>query len=56
MELYQMKKDREALTKEVETLTNKSEIVETELKEELRNAKTKIGQLKLEFNEKIEQE
>ena len=43
IELYQLNKDREALTKEVETLTNKSEVVEAELKEELRNAKTKIG-------------
>ena len=51
-----MNKDREALTKEIEILTNKNESVETELKEELRNAKTKIGQLKLEFSEKIEQE
>ena len=38
-----MKKDREALTKEIENLTNKNENVEAELKEELRNAKTKIG-------------
>ena len=56
IELYQAKKDRETLTNHVETLTSRHETIEQELKEELRSTKTKIGQLKLEFSERIEQE
>ena len=37
-------------------MTAKSYQAEEDLKEELRVAKAKIGQLKLEFSEKIEQE
>ena len=37
-------------------MTSRHETIEQDLKEELRNTKAKIGQLKLEFNERIEQE
>ena len=56
IEVYQAKKDRESLTKQIEELTAKSYQAEEDLKEELRTAKAKIGQLKLEFSERIEQE